>query len=383
MKRVYLDHNATTPMREEVRAHLRDKMTELEGNPSSVHRTGRRARAALDDARARTAAALGVHEDEVFFTSGGTESVNLALLGASRARGKAGFLTSTAEHSCVLGAADALADRGVPVHRIGVDSRCRVDPEEALELAARAEVGLVSVMTANNEVGTLQPLGIIGAGLDSHQREKALFHTDAVQALGRIPVRLDEWRIDLASVSAHKVGGPLGVGVLFKRRGLQLAPLMHGGGQEAGLRPGSENVPAISAASLAFELAVREREESASRIRELSLMLWHELAATLPDVELLGPPIESNGRLPNTLEIVVGGIDGRMLVARLDLEGLEVSAGSACASGSLEPSHVLLAMGRSVESARSGLRLSLGRESNREDIHTAVEILKRAVSDLR
>lgn len=383
MKRVYLDHNATTRMREEVRALLFEKMSELEGNPSSVHRAGRRARAALDDARARTAAALGAHEDEVFFTSGGTESVNLALHGASRTSGAAGLLISTAEHSCVLGAADALAGVGAPVHRVGVDSQCRVDPEEALEIAARAEVGLVSIMAANNEVGTVQPLAAIGTGLHSQRREKALLHTDAVQALGRIPVRLDEWRTDLASFSAHKVGGPLGVGVLFKRRGLQLAPLMHGGGQEAGLRPGTENVPAIAAAALAFELAVREREETARRLRGLSLILWHEIAATLPDVELLGPPIDSDARLPNTLDIVVGGIDGRMLVARLDLEGLEVSAGSACASGSLEPSHVLLAMGRSVESARSGLRLSLGRETTREDIHTAVEILKRTMSDLR
>lgn len=383
MKRVYLDHNATTPMREEVRAHLLETMSELEGNPSSVHRTGRRARAALDDARARTAAALGVREDEVFFTSGGTESVNLALLGAPRTKGAPGLLTSTAEHSCVLGAADALRDHGVPMHQVGVDSQCRVDPEEVLEIAARAEVGLVSIMAANNEVGTVQPLELIGTGLHSQRREKALLHTDAVQALGRVPVRLDEWRTDLASFSAHKLGGPLGVGVLFKRRGLQLAPLMHGGGQEAGLRPGSENVPAIAAASLAFELAVREREETSSRIRELSLILWHEIAVTLSDVELLGPSIDSDTRLPNTLDIVVGGIDGRMLVARLDLEGLEVSAGSACSSGSLEPSHVLLAMGCSVESARSGLRLSLGRETSREDIHTAVEILKRAVSDLR
>jgi len=384
VKRVYLDHNATTRMRGEVRAHLLEKMSEIEGNPSSVHRTGRRARAALDDARARTAAALGVHEDEIFFTSGGTESVNLALLGAPRTRGGAtGLLTSTAEHSCVLGAADALTGQGVPVQRVGVDRQCRVDPTEVLEVAARAEVGLVSIMAANNEVGTVQPLETIGTGLHSQRREKALLHTDAVQALGRIPVRLHEWRMDLASFSAHKIGGPLGVGVLFKRRGLQLAPLMHGGGQEAGLRPGSENVPAISAASIAFELAARECEETARRLRELSLILWHEIAITLPDVELLGPSIDSDNRLPNTLDILVGGIDGRMLVARLDLEGLEASAGSACSSGSLEPSHVLLAMGFSVESARSGLRLSLGRETSSEDIHSAVEILKRAVSDLR
>jgi len=385
VRRVYLDHNATTRMREEVRAELLGKLDELGGNPSSVHRAGRRARAHLDDARARTASALGVREDEVFFTSSGTESVNLALLGAcgKSAPAEAGLLTSTAEHSCVLGAAESLAVQGTPVHRVGVDERCRVDPTEVLETAARVGAGLVSIMTANNEVGTVQPLAAIGAGLDSQGRERPLLHTDAVQALGRIPVRIDEWRADLASFSAHKLGGPLGVGILFKRRGLQLAPLVHGGGQEAGLRAGTENVPAICAAAVAIELAVRELPVAIEKTRDLSLRLWHEIADTLPDVELLGPPIESEHRLPNTLDILFGGIDGRMLVARLDLEGLEASAGSACSSGSLEPSHVLLAMGRSAQSARSGLRLSLGRETSREDIHTAVEIVKRAVTALR
>jgi cysteine desulfurase len=384
VKRVYLDHNATTPLRAEVRAHFLEMLDGLAGNPSSVHGAGRRARAVLDEARERTAAALGVHEDEVVFTSGGTESVNLAILGSARRPDRAGgLLTSTAEHSCVLGAADALAARGIPVHRIGVDRQCRVDPGEIVATAARTGVGLVSIMAANNEVGTIQALEAIGTGLDSQGRERPLLHTDAVQALGRIPVRLGDWKADMASFSAHKLGGPLGVGILFRRRGLQVEALMHGGGQEGGLRPGSENVPAISAAALAVELAVRERPSVAATMREQSLCLWHEITDTLPDVELLGPDIDSEARLPNTLDIALGGIDGRMLVARLDLEGLEASAGSACASGSLEPSHVLLAMGRSAESARSGLRLSLGRETSSEDIHTAVEILKRVVEDLR
>lgn len=388
MRRVYLDHNATTRMREEVRAHLLRSMEELDGNPSSVHRSGRAARAALDEARARTAAALGVHEDEVFFTSGGTESVNTALFGAARAVVRAGgrvggLLTSTAEHSCVLGAAEALAASAVPVVKVGVDRDGRVDPDEILESSARTGVRLVSIMAANNEVGTVQSLQAIGTGLDSQGREKPLFHTDAVQALGRIPVRLTEWRVDLASFSAHKIGGPLGVGILFKKRGVRLEPLMHGGGQEAGLRPGSENVAAISAAALAVELAVLDQPTYGPRIRELSLRLWHEIETTLPDVELLGPPLDSDAHLPNTLDLVVGGIEGRMLIARLDLEGLEASAGSACSSGSLEPSHVLLAMGHTEERARSGLRLSLGRATTREDVHTAVEILRRTVSSLR
>jgi cysteine desulfurase len=258
-----------------------------------------------------------------------------------------------------------------------------VDPEEVAAAVRGTAAGLVSIMAANNEVGTVQPLAAIGACLRSQTRERPAFHTDAVQALGRIPILLEEACVDLASFSAHKLGGPLGVGILVRRRGLALAPMIHGGGQETGLRAGSENVPAISAASVALELAVREQVDFASRARELSIQLWQEIANTLPDVELLGPPIESADRLPNTLDILLGGIDGRMLVARLDLEGLEASAGSACASGSLEPSHVLLAMGHRPEQARAGLRLSLGRETDRADIHIAVEILRRTARSMR
>ena len=212
---------------------------------------------------------------------------------------------------------------------------------------------------------------------------RPLLHTDAAQALGRIPVRPSEWSVDLASFSAHKLGGPLGVGILYKRKGIPLRGPLFGGGQEGGFRPGSENVPAIAAAALAVEMAVREQSSFAARTRQLSIRLWNDLEHALHDVELLGPPVDSHQRLPNTLDVSIGGIDGRMLVARLDLEGLEASAGSACASGSLEPSHVLLAMGLAPERARSGLRLSLGRTTSPQDVHTAVEILRRAVVDLR
>ena len=393
MRRVYLDHNATTPIRPEVKAAFVETLDRLEGNPSSVHRSGRAARILVDEARARTAAALEVDEDEIVFTSGGTESANLALIGAARARGRTGRLATTAaEHSAVLASARALEEEGWQVDRIPVDRRCRLDLG-AIERAARSGLDLLSVMAANNEVGTLQPMASIAAILKTGENARAVLHTDAAQALGRIPVRPKEWGVDLASFSAHKVGGPLGLGVLYKRRGIPLSPLVRGGGQEGGARSGSENVPAVVAGALAIELAVREQPDHAAAMRSLSLRLWKGISDALPDVELLGPPMGARAtvgrqetkeeRLPNTVAISIGGVDGRTLVARLDLEGLEASAGSACASGSLEPSHVLLAMGLDPERARSGLRLSLGRSTNEEDVDRAIEILARTITRLR
>jgi cysteine desulfurase len=375
MERIYLDHNATTPLRPEARAELLARLDALGGNPSSVHAAGRAARAVLDAARERVAAALGIHEDEVVFTGGGTEAVHLAVLGALRARPAGqGLVTTAVEHAAAQGAAEALAAEGRGVTRIGVDAHGRVDLEALVDAAARSSTGLVSVMAANNEVGTLYPVGALAARLGEHRPR---LHTDAVQALGRIPVRPREWGVDLASFSAHKVGGPLGVGILYKRKGVELAPLSRGGGQEAGLRPGTENVPAIAAAAVALELAVREQAAESARCRTLTAGLWRQLHATVPEVLLNGPPIDAVDRLPNTLNVSLPGFESRMLVARLDLEGLEASAGSACASGSLEPSPVLLAMGRTRDAARAGLRLSLGRTTRGEDVHRAVEILGR------
>ena len=386
MSRVYLDHNATTPIRPEVRALFLETLDRLGGNPSSVHRSGRAARMLLDEARSRTAAALFVHEDEILFTSGGTEAANLAVLGAARARRRTGrFATTAAEHSAVLGSAEELERDGWQVHRIPVDRRCRIDAGE-LGRAAEGGLDLVSVMAANNEVGTLQPLEAVSQVLKSGAGPRALLHTDAAQALGRIPIRIERWGVDLASFSAHKVGGPLGVGFVFRRRGIPLLGPLHGGGQESGARPGSENVPAIVAGALAVELAVRDQPAFEVAARELSLQLWKGVSHALPDVELLGPPMNADLaelRLPNTVALSIGGLDGRTLVARLDLEGLEASAGSACASGSLEPSHVLLAMGLDRERARSGLRLSIGRTTSAEDVDSAVEILSRTIARLR
>ena len=384
MQRVHFDHNATTPIRPEARALYEAELDRLGGNPSSVHTSGRAARAVLDNARERCAVALGVHEDELVFTSGGTESDNLALFGALAAlQGLRALITTAAEHSAVLAAADELERSGHRVVRTPVDREGRPLLELLLREASASDVGLVSVMAANNEVGALGPLAELGAGLAGLGRSRPLLHTDAVQLLGRRPLALRSWGVDLASFSAHKVGGPLGVGLLYRRRGVALHPRLFGGGQEYGLRPGTENVPAIAAAALAIELAQREQPDFAARTAELCRSYWQQVQRDHPRARLNGPALDAPDRLPNTLNLELPGIDGRVLVARLDLEGLELSAGSACASGSLEPSHVLLAMGLDPERARSGLRLSFGRTNTAQDVHIAVDILRRTFFSAR
>lgn len=384
MTRVHLDFNATSPLREEALALYLEVARELAGNPSSLHQGGRRARHLLDEARERVAAALGAQEDEIVFTSGGTEANNLAVLGCVRA-GAAGaaVVTTAVEHSSVLGPAARLEREGHPWRRVAVDSAGLVSPVAVAEAAADGACGLVSVQTAGNEVGQVMPLAAIAAALERIPADRRpRLHTDAVQALGRLPITLGGalggGAVDLATFSAHKVGGPPGVGVLFRRRGIPLEPLHYGGEQEGGLRPGTENVAAIAAAGLALELAVQEQPAFAERAAELARGLWEGIHAAHPRAVLLGPPLEgaSRVRLPGTLNTLLPGVDGKVLVTRLDLAGLEVSAGSACASGSLEPSHVLLAMGLSRELARAGLRLSIGRNTTWRDVREAVDILR-------
>jgi len=374
--RVYLDHNATTPLRGEVREVLLAALDRLRGNPSSVHASGREARQMLDQARERCAAALGVGEDELTFTSGGTESNNLALRGALARWPGVGLVVGAGEHASVLGPARRLGEEGHPLELAPLDREGCIDAAWVATAAGKLRAGLVSIAAANNEIGTLGPLAELGELLAQQSAAfRPLLHTDAVQALGRIPLELAAWRADCASFSAHKVGGPVGVGLLWRRRGAALEPSLAGGEQEGGLRPGTENVAGALAAARAIELAIQERATFASRLRELEGLLWTSLQAAVPAARLLGPPVGSERRLPGTLNVVLPDVEAKVLVARLDVEGLEVSAGSACASGSLEPSHVLLAMGLSERDARAGLRLSLGRSTTCAEVRQAVDIL--------
>jgi len=337
----------------------------------------------LDRARERTAAALRVHEDEILFTSGGTESNNLALFGSLRPLGPGtGMATTSVEHSSVLEPARQLEREGHALELAPVDPTGMVDMKILLESARQQNCRLVSVMAANNEIGSCAPLAELGAALAALAHRPRL-HTDAVQALGRIALDLRAWNIDLASFSAHKLGGPVGVGVLYRRAGVALAPLMFGGEQEQGARPGTENVAAIVGASVAVELACLEQPTFAEHARRLARVLWEEVGSSLSRAKLLGPPLESASRLPGTLNIVCPETDGKVLVTRLDLEGLEVSAGSACASGSLEASHVLLALGLDEREARAGLRISIGRDTTLNDVRQAVDILRRTSASTR
>jgi len=375
--RVYLDHNASTPLRPEARALWLEVSDSVGANPSSLHASGRRARAYVDEARERVARALKASEDEILFTSGGTEANNLALQGAAAAAGGgAGLVTTAAEHSAVLETSRSLERLGHPLFVLEVDRNGRPDLTALGDVLERERPALVSVMAANNEVGSLPDLPAVAAILADGRGRTPTFHTDAVQALGRIPVDLAGWGVDLASFSAHKLGGPKGVGVLWRKTGTPLAPTTYGGGQQQALRPGTEDVAGIAAAGLVIERAVREQEELARDTAALVSLLWDEIRTALPGVRLIGPALDEP-RLPNTLALLVPGADGKVLVTRLDLEGLEVSAGSACASGSIEPSHVLLAMGYDEDQARSGLRLSLGRNTSREECKHVARLLKK------
>ncbi len=390
MQRVHLDHNATTPMRPEARHALLAALDAGLGNASSIHDAGRRARAFVDEARERVAAALNVPEDAVVFTGGGTESNNLAVLGAADSFGpKLRMVTSTIEHAAVLEPFARAASRGHSVHQVGVDVQGRLDLEAlgqatqaggsgGRRAAEPASPVLVSLQAANNEIGSTVDLGAVRAAIGAG----AMLHTDAVQACGKLPLHLLESGVDLASLSAHKVGGPLGVGVLVRRAGMALSPRTFGGAQEAELRPGTENVPAIAAAAVAIELAVEETRDFAGRTAELTRTLWDGLVRALPGLQLNGPPIDDPSRLPNTLNVSFRSGDARTLVTRLDLAGIEVSSGSACASGSIEPSHVLIALGHDPERARAGVRMSLGRTTSLADIHIAVDRLRTTLGSL-
>jgi cysteine desulfurase len=377
---VYLDHAATTPLRSEVLDAMLPYLTEHFGNPSSIHGTGRRARLGLDEARETVGRVLGAKPREIVFTGGGTEADNLAVKGAawaSSARGRE-IVTSSVEHKAVMHACSVLERYGFRVTYLPVDRYGRVDPAE-VAAAIGEHTTLVSVMYANNEVGTVQPIAEIGAIC---RQRRVLFHVDAVQAAGFLPLDVDALQVDLLSLGAHKLYGPKGVGALFVRQGTPLLSQLSGGSQERQRRAGTENVAGIVGFARALELAQGDpaaRAAESARLAELRDELIAALTA-LPGVTLTGHPDQ---RLPNNASFVVEGVEGGDLVAALDLEGIATSTGSACTTGSAEPSHVLLAMGIAPELAHGSLRLTTGMGTTGEDVRRTIEAMRVVLERMR
>lgn len=385
MKEIYMDHAATTPLAPEVLEAMLPYFGEKFGNASTVYRRGQRARMALEDSRRRLAAVLHARPEEICFTSGGSESDNMALrCGLAAARKKAAaagiekkhILVSAIEHHAVLHTCEALAAEGVEVTYLPVDEKGLVDPA-AVAARIRPETALVSVMCANNEIGTLEPIAEIG---NLCRAAGVLFHSDAVQAFGQIPLDVEALQVDLLSASAHKLNGPQGVGLLYIRRGLQLPSLIHGGAQERGRRAGTENLAGIVGFARAAELAMETMAERTAREREIRDHMIRRLTTEIPECRLNGDPEK---RLPNNVHVLLPCVEGESLLLLLDQKGIAAASGSACASGSLEPSHVLRAIGIGHEDAFSGLRLSIGAETTMEDADYVVDNVREIVDKLR
>lgn len=377
--RIYLDNAATTPVRPEVLEAMLPYFTSVGYNPSSLHAEGQASRAALDGARERTAALLGAQPKEIVFTGGGSEADTLAVHGVARATAQRGrrLVTSAVEHHAILHAMDALEGEGWEVVRLPVDREGRV-ANEVFARALDARTTLASIMLANNEIGTIQPVAELAAIAHEHG---VLFHTDAVQAGGQLPIDVRELGVDLLSLSAHKFCGPKGVGLLYVRRGTPLRPLIYGGGQEYGTRAGTENVAGIVGLARALELALADLPERAERTAAQRDRLAKALLE-LPQTRLLGPaggPL----RLPNNLSLAFAHVSGEALMIRLDLEGIAVSTGSACASGSLEPSHVVRAIELERPYDAGVIRFSLGRATQDAEVEQTVRIVTAAVNEMR
>lgn len=375
--RIYMDNAATTAVRPEVLARMLPLFGENYGNASSVHATGREARRVLENARRQCAQALNAKENEIYFTSCGTESDNWALTGAAFALKEKGdhIITSKIEHPAVLRSCEWLEKQGFHVTYIGVDQNGLVDPDE-IEKAITDRTILISIMTANNEIGTIQPVSRIGA----IARERGiLFHTDAVQAAGAIPIDPTGWGADLISLSGHKFNGPKGTGLIYIRSGTHIERFMRGGEQERGMRAATENVPGIAGMAEALQLSVNEMEETSLRIMMMRDRMIRELTR-IPGSRLNGHSMQ---RLPGNIHLSFEGIEGEALLLRLDLYGIAASSGSACTSGSVEASHVLKAIGLSDEMARGSIRLSLGKMNTEEEADEVIRVLPKIVEDLR
>ena len=380
MSRIYLDNNATTPVEPAVLDAMLPFLSADFGNASSIHTFGQRARAAVETAREQVAALINARPQEIIFTSGGTESDNHAIFGVAQAlsapRPSAHLITSSVEHEAVLNSCQDLEKSGVAVTYLTVSRDGVVDPQD-VRRAIRPETVLITVMHANNELGTVQPLAEIGRIAAEH---KICFHTDAVQSIGKIPVDTRALHLDLLSLSGHKLYAPKGIGAIFIKSGTRLRQLLFGGQHQRGFRPGTENVAGIAGLGKAAELARRLLTEDAPQISRLRDRLEQGLLARIPDARANGAAAP---RTPNTSNMTFAGIEGEALVIALDLQGLACSTGAACSSGAVEPSHVLTAIGLPASEARASLRFSLGRHTTAGEIDAALEIIPAAVERLR
>ena len=381
---IYLDHAGTTPMDPRVFDAMRPYFTELYGNPSSVHTIGQEAKYALDNARERVAEVLGCRSSEVVFTSGGTEADNAALHGVATALHETGnhLITSGVEHHAVLHTCQYLENRGYDVTYLPVDEFGMISPESVYN-AIGPRTTLVSIMYANNEIGTINPIPDLAAAVRRRAEEldrTIVLHTDAVQAAGFLDLNVRRLGVDMLSLSGHKFYGPKGTGVLYLRRGTPYLPLLLGGGQERERRSGTENIAGIVGLARALELADGEREGAAAHCAALRDRIIQWAAAHLPDTALNGHPTR---RLPNNVNFSFPGVEGESILLGLDMKGIAASSGSACSSGSLEPSHVLLALGQTAELARSSLRITLGKENTDAEVDWLLAALADLVPRLR
>jgi len=375
-RKVYLDHNASTPVHPDVIQAMLPYFGERFGNPSSVHGFGREARDGMETAREQVSRFLKVKKEEIVFTSGGTESDNMAIKGIAHARRRGHIITSQIEHHAVLRACENLEENGFEVTYLPVDGYGMVDPED-VRRAIRPDTILVTLMHANSEAGTIQPMREIGR--ITREMEIPL-HVDGVQTVGKVPIDVDAFGIDLLSFSGHKIYGPKGVGGLYIRRGTKMVSVQHGGEHERSRRAGTENVAGIVGLGEALEIRAREMTAEGVRLSALRDRLGDEVRARIPEVRLNGHPTE---RLPGTCNLCFRGVESESIVLGLDLKGIGVSAGSACTSGNVEPSYVLVAMGVPVEWAMGSVRSSLGHGTSREDIDYVVESIEPLVAKLR
>jgi len=378
MRRIYLDHAATTPTRPEVVKSMLPYFADSFGNPSSIHSQGQEAKGAVEEARTKVAELIGARSEEIVFTSGGTEADNFALKGVAYANEHKGnhIITTSIEHHAVMEVCKFLGRRGFTITYLPVDKYGLVNPDDVRKAITDKTI-LISIIHANNEVGTIEPISEIGK---IAKEAEVYFHTDAVQTVGHIPVNVDKLKADLLSISAHKLYGPKGAGALYIRKGTKLVSLIHGGEQEKRRRAGTENVPGIVGLGKAVELAGQEIGKEAERLAYLRDKLIEGFGEKIDHIRLNGHPTR---RLPNNVNVSVDFVEGESMLLNLDLEGICASTGSACSSASLEPSHVLLALGLPPEQAHGSLRFTMGRENTEADVERVLEVLPGIVARLR